>query len=109
MTSRGRPLISQLTRNQIARATFAAAEKMGISDRKHIERLTQQVIERLERKQDEQEKSPVKPLPGMEELISRTARRDRHTTSESEILDMVKEFLDSEDRGKKRRRKRRLR
>jgi len=100
MTGRGSPPLNQLTRNQIARATFAAAEKMGISDRKHIERLTQQVIERLEHKQDELEKSRIKPLPGMEGLVSKSPRRDRHFTNESEILDMVKEFLDSEDKGK---------
>ena len=42
--------LSQLNRTQIARATFAAAETMGISDRNHVERLTRQVIERLEQR-----------------------------------------------------------
>ena len=36
-------------RDRVARAVFAAAESMGISDRERIEQLTSQVIERLEK------------------------------------------------------------
>ncbi|MFC1980463.1 hypothetical protein ACFLVS_06485, partial [Chloroflexota bacterium] len=49
-----------LGRTQIARVIFAAAESMGIADRKLIENITSQVIERLEQPQ---------PLPGMEHLL----------------------------------------
>ena len=37
--------------NHIARATFAAAESMGITDRKLLEELAGQIIQRLERRQ----------------------------------------------------------
>jgi len=49
-----------LNHTQLARAIFAAAESMGMSDRHQIEQLTGQVIERLE--------TPP-PLPGMEDLV----------------------------------------
>jgi ribonucleoside-diphosphate reductase alpha chain len=101
MTGRSQQ-VNQLTRNQIARATFSAAEKMGISDRKHIEKLTQQVIERLEKKQDETDKTTrgkSQPLPGMEALVP-AKTKEKHFTSESEILELVKEFLDAEDKVK---------
>ncbi len=48
-----------INRTQIARAIFSAAESMGISDRKRIERIVDQVIERTEQRS----------LPGMEDLI----------------------------------------
>jgi ribonucleoside-diphosphate reductase alpha chain len=70
-------------RTQVARIIFAAAESMGISDRKRIEKLTNQVIERLERPQT---------LPGMEHLVPKNYKQ-RHVTSEFEILSAVKEFL----------------
>ncbi len=46
--------------NRIARAIFARAESMGITDRKLLEELTGQVIQRLE---------PTPMLPGMEHLV----------------------------------------
>ena len=55
----------RLLRNRIARTVFTYAEAMGISDRDVIERLTDQVIERLE---------PVPPLPGWEDLTPITKR-----------------------------------
>jgi len=70
-------------RTQIARIIFAAAESMGISDRNHIEKLTSQVIERLECSQ---------MLPGMEHLAPRNYKQ-KHIASEFEILSAVKEFL----------------
>lgn len=51
---------SQYDRNQLVKAIFAAAEGMGIVDRKLLEGLISQVIHRLEGTQ---------PLPGMEELV----------------------------------------
>ncbi|MFC1866302.1 vitamin B12-dependent ribonucleotide reductase [Chloroflexota bacterium] len=72
-----------IDRTQVARVIFSAAESMGISDRKRIEKLTTQVIERLERPQ---------MLPGMEHLAPRNYKQ-KHATSEFEILSVVKEFL----------------
>ncbi|MDD5191331.1 MAG: vitamin B12-dependent ribonucleotide reductase, partial [Dehalococcoidales bacterium] len=103
MSAKNPKPIGQLTRNQIAQATFLAAERMGIADRKHIDRLAQQVIERLEEKQAQVESSrqnTIKPLPGMEGLVPKPVKKDKHTTSEVEILELVKEFLDAEDKVK---------
>jgi len=67
--------------SRIARAIFAAAESMGITDRKLLEELTDQIIQRLEPK-------PV--LPGMEHLIP---KQDKQTPSVSQIEVAVKEIL----------------
>jgi len=102
--ARSQKTIGPLTRNQIAQATYLAAEKMGIADRKHIDRLAQQVIERLEQKQvltESARQQVIKPLPGMEGLVPRVAKRERHDTNEVEILELVKEFLDAEDKAAK--------
>ena len=56
-----------VNRSQIARLIFAAAESMGIRDRQLVERLTTQVIERLEKTQAEY----LPTLPGMEDLVGR--------------------------------------
>ena len=90
--------LSQLTRYQIAKATFLAAERMGISDRKHIEDLTQQVIERLEKKLAPEKINPAQPLPGMEEMVPHPKVQEKRVpTDETEILALVKEFLDAEE------------
>jgi ribonucleoside-diphosphate reductase alpha chain len=90
--------LSQFTRNQIAKATFAAAERMGISDREHIEQLTKQVIERLEKKLAPEKINPAQPLPGMEEMVSHTPIQEKRVpTNETEILALVREFLDAEE------------
>ena len=105
MNNRGKPgqQLSQFTRNQIAKATFSAAERMGISDRKHIEQLTQQVIERLEKKLLADKANLAQPLPGMEEMVSRpTGQEKRVPTNETEILALVREFLDAEELKKPR-------
>jgi ribonucleoside-diphosphate reductase alpha chain len=80
-----------INRSQIARVIFAAAESMGIRDRRTVERLTTQVIERLEKTQT------VYPptLPGMEDLVTKRARRQRLPT-EAEIEAMVMEVLNEE-------------
>ncbi len=94
------PRVNQLTRTQIARATFAAAEKMGISDRTRIEQLTQQVIDRLEEKRTRIVRGNLgaaQPLPGMEDLMPRSFHEEKHLTSRSEILELVREFLDAEE------------
>ncbi len=77
-------------RTQIARIVFAAAESMGISKRNHIEKLTSQVIERLERPQI---------LPGMEHLVS-LKHKQKHLTSKFEILSAVRDFLAEESKEK---------
>jgi len=89
-----------LNRSQIARTIFTAAESMGISDRQQIEKLTQQVIERLEQTQSIPGMETVgqpQPLPGMEELIPKSHHLQKHSATKSEILALVKEFLDTEE------------
>ncbi len=68
-------------RDKVARAVFAAAESMGISDRKMLEELSSQIIQRLE---------PARPLPGMEKFVS---ARPQHPVTSSQIEVAVKEAL----------------
>src|SRR3989337_2537977 len=90
--------IESLNRTQIARVIFAAAGSMGISDRRMIERLTMQVIERLEKPQRSQQ---VRALPGMEDLVPKSLRRQQPLPTDAEIEAMVKEILDSEKPAQK--------
>ncbi len=80
-----------MNRNQVARAIFAAAESMGIADRELIEKLTAQVIERLE----------PKSLPGMEDLVPKPHVKPRRLPSTSEIRSLVKEILSGNGHSKK--------
>ncbi len=82
-------------RNQIARIVFAAAESMGIADRRLVEKLTSQVIERIE-----QNRSLLQPptLPGMEDLVDRSSRRLSRLPSNTDILSMVEEILAAEEK-----------
>ena len=64
--------LTSIDRTQIARAIFAAAESMGMADRQLVERLTNQVIERLER--------PQPLLPGMEDLVPKSRRQQKTLT-----------------------------
>ncbi len=86
----------QPSRTQIARAVFAAAEAMGIADRKLVEQLTAQVIKRLEKSkplpQTEQ------PLPGMEHLVPQYRRSQQQLPSGSEIQAIVEEILASKEK-----------
>jgi ribonucleoside-diphosphate reductase alpha chain len=68
-------------RDRVAQAVFAAAESMGISDRKLLEKFTEQVSQRLE---------VAHPFPGMEELVP---RQTKQPVSSSRIRAMVKEIL----------------
>jgi ribonucleoside-diphosphate reductase alpha chain len=68
--------------NSIARAVFAAAEAIGITDRKLLEELTGQVIQRLESR-------PA--LPGMESLVPRQENKQPPSASQIEVA--VKEIL----------------
>ncbi len=77
-----------VNRTQIARAIFSAAESMGISDRKLIERMIDQVIERTEQRS----------LPGMEDLVL-DRNKAKYTPTVSEIQSMVKEILAQEEKS----------
>ncbi len=80
------PNKQSVNHNQIARAIFAAAESMGMADRHQLEQLTGLIIERLE----------PKPLPGMEDLVPKSAPKKKRLPSDSEIQAMVKEILAKE-------------
>jgi ribonucleoside-diphosphate reductase alpha chain len=72
-------------RDRVAQAVFAAAESMGISDRKLLEKFTEQVSQRLE---------VAHPFPGMEKLIP---RQTKQPVSSSQIRAMVKEILTADE------------
>lgn len=76
----------RLLRNRIARAVFSAADSMGISDRELVEKLTEQVIQRLEQ--------TYQSFPGMEDL----APASRLTPSE--IQAAVRQVMAKEGRAK---------
>ncbi len=80
-----------VNRSQVARIVFANAESMGIRDRKLVERLTTQVIERLERTRTEY----LPTLPGMEEMVGKRARMQQRLPTEAEIEAMVMEVLNA--------------
>ena len=86
--------INSPSRTQIARIVFAAAESMGIPDRRLIERLTAQVIERLERQESRQQ---MPALPGMEDLVPRSRRRPGRLPSDEDIMTLVEEILAAEE------------
>ena len=86
--------INSPSRTQIARIVFAAAESMGIPDRRLIERLTSQVIERLERQESRQQ---MPALPGMENMVSRARRRPERLPSDADIMTMVEEIMAAEE------------
>jgi ribonucleoside-diphosphate reductase alpha chain len=71
--------------DSVAKAVFAAAESMGISDRNMLERFTEQVTQRLE---------VSHPFPGMEKFVS---RRSQQSVSSSQIQTMVKEILAADE------------
>jgi ribonucleoside-diphosphate reductase alpha chain len=85
---------SPVDRSRIARIVFDNAAAMGIRDRRLVERLTTQVIERLEKAQA----AYLPTLPGMEDLVDRHARRQNlpgRLPTEAEIEAMVMEVLNS--------------
>ena len=83
MTTRQSKSKARSTNNhsRIARAIFAAAESTGITDRKLLEELTSQIIQRLE---------PKAPLPGMEHLVPSQVKQ---SPSPSQIEAAMKEIL----------------
>jgi len=84
-----------VNRSQIARAVFTAAESMGIADREKVERITGQVIRRLEQTKSLPEAE--QPLPGMEDLVSAPQRRQKRLPTASEIQAIVGEILASKE------------
>jgi ribonucleoside-diphosphate reductase alpha chain len=88
----GRRHSTPVNRSLVARIVFANAEAMGIRDRKLVERLTTQVIERLEKAQAQF----LPTLPGMEDLVDKRARRSQRLPTEAEIEAMVMEILNTE-------------
>jgi len=87
--------LTLLSRTQIARAVFAAAESMGIADRKLVEQLASQVIKRLE--QSRILAGTEQPLPGMEDLVPKSQRRQQRLPTASEIQAIVEEILAGEE------------
>ena len=74
-----------IDRDRVAKAVFAAAESMGISDRKLLEKFTEQVSQRLD---------VAHPFPGMEEFVP---RQTKQPVSPSQIRAMVKEILTADE------------
>src|SRR4030042_6666228 len=72
-------------RDRVAQAVFAAGESMGISDRKLLEKFTEQVCQRIE---------VAHPFPGMEKLVP---RQTKQPASPSQIREMVKEMLTADE------------
>jgi len=70
-------------RDRVARAVFAAAESMGITDRKLLERFIEQVSQRLE--------------TGMEEFVPQKTTSRLAGISPSQIQAMVKEILTADE------------
>ena len=80
--------LAEVNRTEILRTVVADAESMGLRDRDKIERLTSQVIERLEGQQT---------LPGMEDLIPRSRNRQRQIPTSAEIQAIVRQILAAEE------------
>lgn len=78
-----------LLHDRIARAVFAATQSLGISDRNVAERLTEDVIQRLERGQ----LGAKLPLPGMENLIPETKAKGRSPLNAWEIRGIIEQAL----------------
>jgi len=74
-----------ITRDNIARAVFTAAESMGVTDREMLEQLTEQVSKRLK---------VAQPLPGMEKFISPQTRQ-RVSTPQLEVI--VSEVMSADE------------
>jgi ribonucleoside-diphosphate reductase alpha chain len=90
----GRKNASHVDRSQIARIVFDNAAAMGIRDRKFVEKLTTQVIERLEKARTQS----LPTLPGMEDLVDQRSRQVYRgpMPTEAEIEAMVMEVLNAQ-------------
>jgi ribonucleoside-diphosphate reductase alpha chain len=74
-----------VTEDRIAQAVFTAAESMGVTDRKMLEVLTEQVSQRLR---------VAQPLPGMESFVS---PRAKHVISGPRLEAVVSEVMSADD------------
>ena len=74
-----------IERDRVAQAVFAAAESMGISDRKLLEKFTEQVSQRLE---------VAQPFPSMAGLVP---RQTKQPVSSFQIQALVKEILTADE------------
>jgi ribonucleoside-diphosphate reductase alpha chain len=91
-TNRSEKENKSLDRTEILRRVVADAESMGIRDREKIEKLTSQVIERLEKPK------ALNALPGMEYLVPAKSRKQpKIQPSDDEITAIVKEILSHEE------------
>ena len=94
VSNHGRKSASPVNRSQVARIVFDNAAAMGIRDRKLVEKLTSQVIERLEKARAQ----ALPTLPGMENLVDQRSRQVYRgpMPTEAEIEAMVMEVLNAE-------------
>ncbi len=83
-----------VNRSLVAKIVFNNAEAMGIRDRKLVDKLTTQVIERLEKARAQ----ALPTLPGMEDLVAPSSRQSYHgrMPTEAEIEAMVMEVLNAQ-------------
>ena len=80
--SRRNEKAEQKLKGEIARAVFAAAESIGLTDRERMEQLVEQVSQRLR---------VLRPLPGMEDLVVKEPKIPK--ISQAEIKAKVEEAL----------------
>ncbi|MCX6000624.1 MAG: vitamin B12-dependent ribonucleotide reductase [Chloroflexi bacterium] len=83
----------RIAHDGIAKAVFAAADSMGVSDRELTEKLIEQVIQRLERQE------AGLPFPGMEGFLPKRKRRGKRAVESPEIKGMVREALAEMEHG----------
>ena len=74
-----------INQDKVTQAIFNAAESMGITDRKLLEKLSEQVIQRL---------NSAKTLPGMENFVSSQLR---YPISDSKLQTIVNEIISADE------------
>ena len=74
-----------INQDKVTQAIFNAAESMGITDRKLLEKLSEQVIQRL---------NSAKTLPGMENFVSSHLR---YPISDSQLQTIVNEIISADE------------
>jgi len=74
-----------INQDKVTQAIFNAAESMGITDRKLLEKLSEQVIQRL---------NSAKTLPGMEDFVSSQLR---YPVSDSQLQTIVNEIISADE------------
>ena len=74
-----------VNQDKVTQAIFNAAESMGITDRKLLEKLSEQVIQRL---------NSAKTLPGMENFVSSQLR---YPISDSKLQTIVNEIISADE------------